>query len=92
MLSTIVIPKVEQAEEQFEVQPAELYRQWREAKAEAEEEFVIDNVRFEHRKDWKERVMSMEAARAQKHPLWIVVSTLFYLSTLGLGASFLVRF
>lgn len=90
--SSIVIPKVEQAEAQFETQPAKLYRQWREAKAEVENEFVIENVRFEHRADWNSGVMSMECARARGHPIWQVVSVLFYLSATGYGAFFFLRF
>lgn len=71
----IIIPDPRAAD----VQREEQLRRWIEQLRDRDKEFVIENIRMDHDPEWRNRTLSITAARERKG-IWLVVSWVFNLA------------
>lgn len=68
--------------EEYRVDFVELYADWRQKKAATEPEFVIENIRFDHDPNWRNKFFSIQSAHDHNHWVWKVTAVVWA----GIGA------
>ncbi len=54
----------------YGIEFAHLYRIVRQEQIEREPKFIIENVKFEHDEEWRNRFLSIQSVHDGNHPVW----------------------
>ena len=64
----LIVPYIVRVDVKFDAEW--LYHEWRRGWEQAQPEFVIENIRFDHDPEWRYRLFSLQSAHDGNHWFW----------------------